>query len=187
MDADSSIYFINSLSIMLETTRLKLVPLQHEQLILFKNDPRALAENLKTNYIERQNDPSVLADVEEAIEFWIKNTKEHREHFEWFTSWEIILKEENVAVGGIGFAGLPNENGQSMTGYGLDIRYHKRGIASEALQAIIPWAFKNENLKTIIADTPLLNFPSQKVLQKNCFRESSRDETLIHWALSRVV
>lgn len=170
---------------MLETTRLKLVPLQHEQLILYKNNPKALAENLGTRYIERQNDPSVAPDLEEAIEFWIKNTKEHREHFEWFTNWEIILKEENVAVGGIGFAGLPGETGTSMTGYGLDVRYYGRGIASEALKAIIPWGFKNEKLKAIIADTPLLNFPSHRVLQKNGFSEVSRDETLIHWQLPR--
>jgi len=170
---------------MLETTRLKLVPLQHEQLILYKNNPQALAESLNTRYLERQGDPSTAADVEEAIEFWIKNTQEHREHFEWFTNWEIILKEENVAVGGIGFAGLPSEAGTTMTGYGLDVRYHGRGIASEALQSIIPWAFKNENLKAIIADTQLLNFPSQRVLQKNCFLEVSRDETLIHWQLLR--
>jgi ribosomal-protein-alanine N-acetyltransferase len=172
---------------MLETTRLKLVPLQHEQLILLKNNPRALAENLNVRYIERQGDPATAADVEEAIEFWIKNTKEHRAHFEWFTNWEIILKEENVSIGGIGFAGLPNENGQSMTGYGLDIRYHQRGIATEALKAIIPWAFKNENLKTIIADTPLLNFGSHRVLQKNGFMECSRDETLIHWELPKSI
>lgn len=170
---------------MLETTRLKLVPLQHEQLILYKNNPQALAANLGTRYIERQNDPTVAADLEEAIGFWIKNTKEHREHFEWFTNWEIILKEENVAVGGIGFSGLPSETGTSMTGYGLDVRYHGRGIASEALQAIIPWGFKNENLKAIVADTPLLNFPSQRVLQKNGFYEISRNEALIHWLLPR--
>lgn len=171
---------------MLETTRLKLVPLQHEQLILLKNDPRALAKNLNTHYIERQNDPSVIGHVEEAMEFWIKNTQKHRAHFEWYTTWEIILKDENVAVGGIGFSGLPNEKGQSMTGYGLDMRYYNRGIASEALQGIIPWAFANGDLKEIIADTYLSNVPSQKVLLKNGFEEVSRDETLIHWSLPRV-
>lgn len=170
---------------MLETTRLILVPLKHEQLILYKNDPKALAENLNVQYTERQHDPATAPDHEEAIEFWIKNTKEHREHFEWFTNWEIILKEENVAVGGIGFSGLPNETGTTMTGYGLDVRYHGRGIASEALRAIIPWGFENENLIVIVADTPLLNFPSQRVLQKNGFCEVSRDEALIHWQLPR--
>ena len=72
-----------------------------------------------------------------------------------------------------------------MTGYGLDIRYHGRGIATEALKAIATWGFLNENLKTIIADTPLLNIPSERVLLKNGFTEVSRDDVLIHWALNR--
>jgi len=168
---------------MLETMRLKLVPLTHEQMLLYKNNPQALAENLNVNYTPRQSDPATAGDVEDAIEFWIKNTLEHREAYQWFTNWEIILKEENIAVGGIGFAGLPDAEGKTMAGYGLDIRYHGRGIASEALQAIIRWGFLNENLKIILADTPLLNIPSQRVLQKNGFQEVFRDEALIHWQL----
>ena len=30
---------------------------------------------------------------------------------------------EQVAIGGIGFAGAPNEEGTSEIGYGLDVRY----------------------------------------------------------------
>jgi ribosomal-protein-alanine N-acetyltransferase len=176
---------IKILETMLETSRLKLVPLTHEQLILFKNNPQALAENLGLRYLERQNDPSVQPDLEEATEFWIKNTKKHYLQFEWYTTWEIIFKEENVAVGGIGFSGLPDQHGKSMTGYGLDMRYFRRGIATEALSAIIPWAFRNSDLKKIIADTPLLHTASQRVLLKNNFKEASRDETLVHWELNR--
>ena len=170
---------------MLETSRLKLVPLTHEQLLLYKNHPQALAETLNVQYIERQNDPSVAADLEEAIGFWTKNTKKHRAHFEWFTTWEIILKEENVAVGGIGFSGLPDADGKSMTGYGLDMRFYGRGIATEALSAMITWGFQNKDLTKIIADTPLQHMASQRVLLKNNFTESSRDETLVHWTLNR--
>ena len=170
---------------MLETTRLKLVPLTHEQLLLYKNEPVALAETLDVRYLPRQNDPSVAPDLEEAIGFWIGYTKKHPDNFEWFTNWEIILKAENVAVGGIGFSGLPDETGKSMTGYGLDMRYYGRGIATEALQAMIRWGFQNNDLKTIIADTPLQHTASQRVLLKNNFAETSRDETLIHWFLNR--
>jgi ribosomal-protein-alanine N-acetyltransferase len=64
---------------MLETLRLKLVPLSHDQLLLYKNDPQALAGNLEVRYLERQHDPATAHDLEEAIEFWIKqhekNTK----------------------------------------------------------------------------------------------------------------
>lgn len=161
------------------------MPLTHEHMLLYKNNPEALAKMLGTHYLERQNDPSVANDITEAIEFWTNQTKNHPEHFEWFTNWEIILKEENVAIGGIGFSGLPDEAGKSMTGYGLDIRYYGRGIATEALQAMITWGFKNKNLRTIIADTPVAHLASQRVLIKNNFVDSSRDETLVHWSLNR--
>jgi [ribosomal protein S5]-alanine N-acetyltransferase len=170
---------------MLETTRLKLVPLTHAQLLLYKNNPSALAESLSLRYLERQNDPSVVNELAEATEFWVYQTKNNPEHFEWFTTWEIILKEKNVAVGGIGFSGLPDADGKSMTGYGLDMRYYGKGIATEALQAMIAWAFKNNDLKTIIADTPVEHVASQRVLIKNNFVESARNEMLVHWSLNR--
>lgn len=170
---------------MLETTRLKLVPLTHGQMLLYKNDPEALARSLDIRYLERQNDPAVANDLQEAIELWISKTKQHPENFEWFTTWEIILKDENVSVGGIGFAGLPDIDGKSMTGYGLDMRYHGRGLATEALAAMIQWGFNNPDLHTILADTPLLHTASQRVLIKNNFVEHMRDEVLIHWSLNR--
>jgi [ribosomal protein S5]-alanine N-acetyltransferase len=170
---------------MLITKRLRIVPLAHDQLVLYKNDPKSLAENLGTNFIERQGDPATAADVEEAMEFWLNNTASHPEHFEWFTNWEIILRDENIAIGGIGFAGLPDEEAKSMIGYGLDIRFRGKGIATEALGALIFWGFQNPNLKTIIADTPLHHVASQKVLLKNNFYESHRDQALIHWALNK--
>lgn len=170
---------------MLFTQRLRIVPLAHYQLLLFKNDPKALADNLEINYLEGQGDPATAKDVEEAIEFWLNNTAAHPDRFEWFTNWEIILRDENIAVGGIGFAGLPDEEGKTVVGYGLDIRFHGRGIATEALSAIIPWGHNNPNLKKIIADTPLRHIASHRVLQKNNFKETHRDDQLIHWSLVR--
>lgn len=161
------------------------MPLTHEQMILYKNEPEALADALNIRYLRRQNDPAVAEDLREAIEFWIRNTKKNRDQFEWFTTWEIILKAEQVAIGGIGFSGLPDEAGKSMAGYGLDMRYYGRGIATEALRAMIGWAFQNSNLKTIIADTPLQHTASHRVLIKNNFTESARGEELIHWSLNR--
>jgi [ribosomal protein S5]-alanine N-acetyltransferase len=166
---------------MLETTRLKLVPLTHEQLLLYKNDPEQLAVVLNTNYHQRVDDPAVKTDIEEAIEFWIKNTALHRDHFQWFTNWEIILKKENIGIGGIGFAGLPDSNGRSMVGYGLDIGFHGKGYASEALEAILKWAY-GSGLQEAIADTPINNIASHKVLIKNNFYQVSHDAELIHWS-----
>jgi len=160
------------------------VPLTHEQLLLYKSDFKQLCEELGIRYIERQNDPLVEKELQEAIEFWIKNTAAHRDQFKWYTTWEIVLKSENVAVGGIGFSGAPGKNLTSMVGYGLDMRYHRMGIATEALAAIIKWGFEN-GLSKIVADTPINHIASHKVLLKNRFTESSRDESIIHWQLDK--
>ena len=49
---------------MIETKRLKIVPLSHEQLLLYKNDPAALAEAMGVHYLERQNDPATANDLQ---------------------------------------------------------------------------------------------------------------------------
>lgn len=171
---------------MIETQRLKLVPLTHEHLLLYKNDPPELAKTLGLNYQAAQNDPATEKDHIEAIEFWIDKTLEHRAQFQWFTNWQIILKEEKLAIGGIGFAGLPDEEGKTMAGYGLDIRYHGKGYASEALGAICQWAFSAHHMLTsIVADTPIAHLASQKVLFKNGFVEAGRSDDLIHWSKKR--
>ncbi len=170
---------------MLETSRLKLVPLSHEQLLLFKSNPQELATALNINYIERQNDPAVATDIEEAIEFWIKSTAEHRDIFQWYTNWEIILKESNLAIGGVGFAGFPDEAGNSIVGYGLDIRFHGKGYATEALATLLAWGFTKPELLVASAETNVGNLPSQRVLIKNGFNELSRDETLAKWQLKK--
>jgi len=166
---------------MLETTRLKLVPLTHEQLLLYKNDPKGLAESLNVKFKPRQNDPSVIGEIEEATNFWIINTLKFPDKYQWYTTWEIILKEEHVAIGGIGFAGYPDVEGKSMVGYGLDMRYYSRGYGTEALASFLHWGFGNQDLKCIVADTPLSNIPSQKLLLKDGVCEVSRGEELIHW------
>lgn len=168
---------------MLETTRLKIVPLTHAQLLLYKNDPPALYDNLGVLYQARQHDPATIGDVAEALEFWISHTLKHPDQYEWYTNWEIILKKERVAIGGIGFDGFPDEQGKTMVGYGLDMRYHGKGYATEALTALIAWAIGCPALKSIVADAPVLHSASHRVLIKNSFIETHRDETLTHWRL----
>lgn len=167
---------------MLETTHLVLVPLSHEQLHLYKNQRQALASDLGIKSIAPHDDPETLSDLEEAIAFWIESTEKHPQHFVWYTNWLIILKQESVAIGGIGFSGLPKE-GKAMVGYGLNSQYFGKNYATEALMAIVDWAFKNPDLDTITADTPLKHWASQRVLEKNGFKEFGRDEALIHWEL----
>lgn len=170
---------------MIKTERLGLIPLEHEHLLLYKNDPATLAKNLNLNYLPSQNDPATEADHTEAIEYWINNTAIYRTHFAWYTNWQIILLERKISIGGIGFAGEPDDEGKTMVGYGLDVRFHGQGFATEALLAMCKWGFSHEHLLRIVADTPSQHMASQKVLIKSGFNETGRTADIIHWQKER--
>jgi RimJ/RimL family protein N-acetyltransferase len=90
----------------------------------------------------------------------------------WYTNWEIILNSASCSVGGIGFAGLPDNNGKTEIGYAIDEKFEGQGIATEAVQGIIEWAFQDEGLQIIQAETPKDNRSSQRVLIKNHFHQT---------------
>jgi [ribosomal protein S5]-alanine N-acetyltransferase len=170
---------------MLETTRLKLVPLTHDLLLLYKHHPQQLSKALSINHLDRMNDPSVENEISEAFDFWLEKTKAHPDRFEWYTNWEIVLKQDMVAIGGIGFSADPKiNNGKSMVGYGLDVRFFGQGYATEALSGILYWGFES-GLDEAVADTPVNHLASQRVLVKNGFIEQNREEQIIHWSLKR--
>lgn len=170
---------------MVETTRLRLVPLSHELLQLFKNDHQLLAQNLGLRKVEPHDDPETMPHLVEAIGFWLTKTDQYRDQYEWYTNWLIVLKDQSVAIGGIGFSGPPVNKSESMVGYGINSQYAGKGYTTEALRGLIEWGFRNPALKVIVADTPLEHVGSHKVLIKNGFTESARDHELIHWQLTK--
>jgi RimJ/RimL family protein N-acetyltransferase len=136
-----------------------------------------MERSLGLNISNMQTDPFYQNEVDDAmINFWLPKTLEHPDAYMWYTSWEIILKSSNTSVGGMGFAGEPNEHGEAETGYMIDQQQHNKGYATEALQLLTNWAFTHEKVKTIIVHTYADNLPSRKILTKNGFREIGTDD-----------
>jgi len=169
----------------IETNRLILLALDIESLMLLKKDRILLEKHLNLEFSGHQISGETLEEVNDAMKFWIEGVEQNPDNYEWYTAWEIILKEKNQSIGGIGFTGLPDENGSTIVGYHVDERFRNEGFASEALQAMVNWAFKNEKLKQLIADTQKDNIASQQVLLKNGFEKESDNNELISWVLPR--
>jgi [ribosomal protein S5]-alanine N-acetyltransferase len=167
--------------------RLKLLPLTHQQLQLWAKSRIALEKELGLIPNVIQMDDKIRAELEDALlNTWLPGTAANPDHYHWVTNWEIILPEKNISVGGIGLAGLPDANGETMVGYGIDAKYHNCGYASEALACLLGWAFGHENLKAVVATTPPDNYPSHKVLKKNGFINIGRlDAEFIYWRRER--
>ena len=169
----------------IQTQRLRLIPLNLKNLLLLKENRAAMEENLQLNISQQVIDPQIQQEFVDAIDFWIVRVSQNEEDYPWFTNWEVVLKEKNISIGGIGLTGKPNEQGLVVVGYGMDKTYHNQGFATESLQAIIKWVFENPEAKSIMAETKEDNLASQKVLSKNGFILQDQKEGLLLWKLER--
>lgn len=161
----------------IESERLLMIPLTHQQLQLSHTDRPAMEQLLGLNISAMQIDAFYINEMEDAmINFWLPKTLEHPDAWKWYTSWEIVLKSTNISIGGMGFAGEPNELGEAETGYMIDSQHHNKGYATEALKLLTGWAFTHERVKAVIVHTFEDNLPSRKILVKNGFAEVDKNE-----------
>jgi ribosomal-protein-alanine N-acetyltransferase len=77
----------------------------------------------------------------------------------------IVIRDENVGAGMLGFKGFPDENGSTEIGYGIDEAYQGKGYMLEAVQALIDWAFTHPFCKVITA-SEVENPASRRLLEK---------------------
>jgi [ribosomal protein S5]-alanine N-acetyltransferase len=82
-----------------------------------------------------------------------------------FGHYQIVLPDEDLVVGDIGFHAPPDELGEVSVGFGIVPVARGRGYAGEALRAILGWALAQPEVRCVHADTDLVNLASQRVLQ----------------------
>ena len=81
----------------------------------------------------------------------------------WF-QFGIELKETGALIGDIGFLNT-DEVGKSWIGFTLDSQYWRRGLATEAVGAVLAF-YSTFGITTIWASTDPANTASQRVLEK---------------------
>ena len=84
--------------------------------------------------------------------------------WEWHAIWMIELKD-GTHIGEVCFKGL-DSNGIAEIGYGISEKYQNYGYATEAVKAVLEWAFSNPNVTAVEAETDSENVASKRVLEK---------------------
>ncbi len=93
----------------------------------------------------------------------------------WYTNWTIETKA-GAPVGSLGFKGPPAE-GEAEIGYGIDGDCQNCGYATEAVHAVMDWAFSAcDELYFIIAEAEPDNAASRRVLEKLGFSPAEAGE-----------
>lgn len=146
----------------LETERLRIVPLTLEQFYLLLHGLNQLEREMGWDFSGELLD----THTQQAMEMLYGEALSHPENYYWYTNWQIVLKSQNIAIGSACFMGEPSCDGIVEVGYGINESFRNKGYMTEAIGFICQWAFNQENVQTVVAETDYDNYSSQRVLEK---------------------
>lgn len=169
----------------LQTLRLTLVPLSAAQLRLALQDVNLLAKDIVLPLVPELVTPPVrraitmkLAKISNALPVDLP----------WYTYWLIIVEQDGVRTGAgmVGFKGVPDDAGSVEIGYGIDSAFRGKGYMTEAVQAMIDWAFQRDSCQMITACGVLKTNPaSSHVLLNAGMVLSGENEESFNYQISR--
>jgi RimJ/RimL family protein N-acetyltransferase len=125
-------------------------------------------------------------NTQKAMEGLYKQALDNRDKYQWYTNWQIILKDENVSVGSACFKGAPGITGEVEIGYGLNDNYRGKGYMAEAIKAIVIWALEQEGVFRVVAETDKDNIASQKVLWRSGFYRYKEEGESLFWCRTKL-
>lgn len=134
------------------------------------SDIPAYLEHLQEKQIYTQTLNIPYPYTEEDAQEWLRLLARERERWGRNLNWAIRQKDGEL-IGGIGFHALEeSQSHRAELGYWLAKPYWNKGITTEAVKVITPFAFKEFNLARITAHIFHFNKASARVLEKAGFQ-----------------
>jgi RimJ/RimL family protein N-acetyltransferase len=157
------------------------MPLGRDQLELILRDVQAFETSLQITMTRAL----ITGRVHRAINMKIeKMQKAHLSQYDWSTYWLIVVRDEKVGAGLLGFKGFPDERGATEIGYGIDPAYQGKGYMGEAVRALVEWAFTHSFCNVITA-TEVENPASKRLLEKLGARQVSASDHSTSWEIRK--
>jgi [ribosomal protein S5]-alanine N-acetyltransferase len=148
----------------IETQNLTLIPADINLLQKAIEGNKQLAEELHTDIDEHWTEFGTIA-LRYVLEKLIVNPDE----IFWWTYFP-VYKKENKLIGSGGYKGKPEDDTVEI-GYEIAPAYRNKGLATEMAKGLIDHAFRNKNVKLILAHTLGHENSSTKVLTKCGFEK----------------
>ncbi|WP_312344726.1 GNAT family N-acetyltransferase [Chryseobacterium binzhouense] len=144
----------------LETERLSLKPINESHV----EDILKIRSNEMVNLFVQRVSPKTNYDALDFI-LTIKKSVQNNETFYF----GITYKNQQNLLGTICLYRFSEDRTEAEVGYELLPDYHRKGIMSEALSAVLDFGFNELNLKEILAFTNKFNENSKGLLSKHDF------------------
>jgi len=166
---------------MLETDRLILKPLTHNQLLKYTKDDHSLEKELNLLPTKKNISTSLHDALAQTI---LPNVSDRDKDYLYHTLWAIISKPDNRMVGDICFVGEPDAEGEIEIGYGTYEEFRGKGFMTEAVGRIVEWAKLQPKVKSIFATTEKQNVASYSILEKNHFLHIGEVDDMLSWKIT---
>lgn len=108
--------------------------------------------------------PPPLND-EQSQKYFLESLRSSGSEDAGWNLWFCILREPRALVGVAGFKGAPRA-GVAEIGYSMLETHQRNGYCTEAVNALIDWAFAHRELESVIAHTLRELIPSIRVMEK---------------------
>ena len=165
---------------MIETERLRLIPLSYDQLVQYARCDHSLEAALNLKASERTLAPELQEALAQTI---LPAVADATKNYLFHTLWTGIDKTENCMVGDLCIVGEPNAEGEIEIGYGTQTAFQGMGYMTEMVAGMIAWCKTQPSVLSIVAETDKSNTASQRVLVKNHFSKIGETETQFRWKL----
>lgn len=140
----------NDNSIIIQSARLILTPLSDDEI---------------GTLIEETKDE----ELKQAYSEMLKGCLDYPEKRIWYAPWKMALKTNTKElIGDLCFKGI-REDGSVEIGYGIHPEFEGQGLMSEAVDAMVKWAFTQNHVSKVLAETDPDNKASQRILEKAGF------------------
>jgi len=158
---------------LVHTERLELAPLSLEAIeALLLEDAARLREQTGATFPRPVAPPPYMA---EALPVVRDRLRAHPDEAPWW-NWVIVERGTRRAIGSVAFGGEPDANGSVLIGYAMYPAFEGLGYATEAVRAMIGWAFHQPGVKLVRALAPVWNTPALRVAENVGMRPVAADE-----------
>jgi ribosomal-protein-alanine N-acetyltransferase len=159
--------------IRVRTERLDIAPLALEEIeALLAGDGARLRELTGVLFPRPVAPPPYMTDPLPVVR---ERLRARPDEAPWW-NWLMFERETMRAVGSVAFGGPPDESGGVLIGYAMYEQFEGHGYATEAVKAMVGWAFGQPGVRQVRTLAPVWNTPALRVAENVGMRPVASDE-----------
>lgn len=118
----------------------------------------------------------------EIVKKQLEKVQKEPDNYLYHSFFFLVRKSDRSVVGSIDFKNRPNKNGEVEIGYGLGNKFEHNGYMTEAVKGMCKFARTQQTILSVIAETDLDGYASQRILERCGFVKYKQEET-VWWRL----